>query len=54
MSDRTLTDCPLCKHPEADLEHYRNEHPLPHGPARKGTWKIDWEGQPYITYVKGQ
>jgi hypothetical protein len=54
MSERKLADCPLCKHPEADLEHYRKEHPLPTGGGEpRGSWMIDWEGQPYITYSRG-
>ncbi len=53
MSEPKPVDCPLCKHPEADLEHYKREHPLPRPLHGQGTWRIDWEGQPYVTYVRG-
>ncbi len=54
MIEPKLADCPLCKCPEADLDHYKREHPLPsEGPSPRGTWRIDWEGQPYVTYVRG-
>ena len=53
MSDPDPWPCALCEHPSADLQHYRQEHPLPVTAHNRGTWHVGWDGRAYITYTPG-